>query len=242
MTYHWKALDAGYKFSLDLTSIRSLHVKLWAPKVVGVPTLAIWGFILGSPRTKCHLDVGFVERHIIYYKGEGGGLPQVQTVVSLVSLSCSWLVLTPKVFQLCTNHLVLVLCRPIWVSEACQFVLVPSRSSNTPLYPSKVLQAREHPPTPCSSVVFCLGLTFESFKELGARHWTPLNLKMLNFLLKKDSTTKKSYWNWANGHFIIIEYELYLLIWESKLCNGEDLLDTTSNITTTSFSQSFFGL
>jgi hypothetical protein len=42
---------------------------------------------LQSPRTKCHLDVGLVERHIIYYKGEGGGLPQVQAVVSLLSSS-----------------------------------------------------------------------------------------------------------------------------------------------------------
>ncbi len=41
----------------------------------------------GSPKTKCHLDVGLVERHIIYYKGEGGGFPQVQAVVSLVSPS-----------------------------------------------------------------------------------------------------------------------------------------------------------
>jgi hypothetical protein len=42
-----------------------------------------------------------------------------------------------KVLQLCTNHLVWVVCRPVWVSEACQLFLVPSRSSNTPLYPSK---------------------------------------------------------------------------------------------------------
>ncbi len=40
---------------------------------------------LGSPRIKCHLDVGLVERHRVYYKEEGGGFPQVQVVVSLVS-------------------------------------------------------------------------------------------------------------------------------------------------------------
>jgi hypothetical protein len=33
------------------------------------------------------LDVGFLERHIIYYKGEGGGFPQVQAMVNLVNLS-----------------------------------------------------------------------------------------------------------------------------------------------------------
>jgi hypothetical protein len=39
----------------------------------------------GTP--KCHLDVGFMERHIVYYKGEGGGFPQLRAVVSLISLN-----------------------------------------------------------------------------------------------------------------------------------------------------------
>jgi len=37
---------------------------------VGVPTLAILGLSLGSPETKCHLDVGLVKRHRVYYKGK----------------------------------------------------------------------------------------------------------------------------------------------------------------------------
>ncbi len=41
----------------------------------------------GTPRTKCHLDVDFMERHKVYYKGEGGGFPQVQAVVSIVNPS-----------------------------------------------------------------------------------------------------------------------------------------------------------
>jgi hypothetical protein len=73
----------------------------------------------------------------VYYKGEGGGFPQVRAVVSLVCLCCMWLVLAPKVLQLCINHFVWVLCRPVWVSKACQIFLVPSRSFGTPLYPSK---------------------------------------------------------------------------------------------------------
>jgi len=52
---------------------------------VGVSTLANSGLSLGSPKTKSHLDVGLMERHKVYYKGEGGGFPQVQAVVSLVS-------------------------------------------------------------------------------------------------------------------------------------------------------------
>jgi hypothetical protein len=55
------------------------------------------------------------------------------------------------------------------VTKACQLFLVPSRSSNPPLYPSKGCEL--------GSVLrlllfrcFLLGLTFEPFKELGVRH------------------------------------------------------------------------
>jgi len=54
---------------------------------VEVPTLGISGFPFGSFETKCHLDVGLVERHIVYYKGEGGGFPQVWAVVNLMNLN-----------------------------------------------------------------------------------------------------------------------------------------------------------
>ncbi len=73
--------------------------------------MAISGFPLRSPETKCHLDVGLVERCRIYYEGEGGDFPQVWVVVNFVSPSCPWFVLAPKVLQLCTNHLVLVVCK-----------------------------------------------------------------------------------------------------------------------------------
>jgi len=46
-TYCWKALDKGYNFALNLISIRGLHAKLWRPKVVGIPTLAISDSHLG---------------------------------------------------------------------------------------------------------------------------------------------------------------------------------------------------
>ncbi len=34
-----------------------------------------------------HLDVSLVERHIVYYKGEGDGFTQVRAVVNLVNLN-----------------------------------------------------------------------------------------------------------------------------------------------------------
>jgi hypothetical protein len=103
-----ESLNEGYNFAIDLISIEGLHAKLCCPKVAGVLTLAILGFPLGNPETKNHLDVSPVGSHKVYYKGEGDGFPQIQAVMSLVNSSRSWLVLAPKVLQLCTNHLVLV--------------------------------------------------------------------------------------------------------------------------------------
>ncbi len=54
-----------------------------------------------------------MDKRRVYYKGEGGGFPQVQAMVNLMCSCCPWLVLIPKVLQLCTNHLVWVLCKPV---------------------------------------------------------------------------------------------------------------------------------
>jgi hypothetical protein len=122
-TYRSKAFDESYNFALDRTSIRGLLAKLWGFKVPGVRVVGISGLSRGSPAVvpgqkshsgeKSHLDVGPVERSRVYYKGEGGGFPQVRAVVSLVCPCCPWLVLAPKVLQLCTNHFVWVVCRPV---------------------------------------------------------------------------------------------------------------------------------
>jgi hypothetical protein len=134
---------------------RSAH-DVMCPKITGILAVRISRLPFGSPETKSHLDVAPLERHKIYYKGEGGGFPQVWAVVSLVNPNCPWLVLTLKVFQLCINHLVLVLCKFVWVVEACQFFLVPSRSSSMPFHPSKVLRAKERAPIPYFSDVSSL--------------------------------------------------------------------------------------
>jgi hypothetical protein len=168
-TYRWKGLNEIYNFALDRIAIRGLLAKLWGSKVPRVPFGAISGLPLGSPKKNSHLDVASMESCRIYYKGEGGGFPQVRAVVSIVCSCCPGFVLAPRVLQLCTNHLVWVVCRPVWVTKACQLFLVPPRSSNPPLYPSKGCEL--------GSVLrlllfrcFLLGLTFEPFKELGVRH------------------------------------------------------------------------
>jgi hypothetical protein len=49
--------------------------------------MRISGLPLGSLGTKNQLDVVLVERCRVYYKGEGGGFPQVQVMMNLVSPS-----------------------------------------------------------------------------------------------------------------------------------------------------------
>jgi hypothetical protein len=112
LTYRWKNLDKGYNFSLDLIAIRGLNKKLCAFKAAKVIVVRISELPLGSPMTKSHLDVAPMKSYKVYYKGEGGGFPQVQAVVSLVCSSCPWFVVTPKVLQLCTNHFVWVYAGP----------------------------------------------------------------------------------------------------------------------------------
>jgi hypothetical protein len=120
-TYRWKALNKGYNFALELISIKGWHTKLWAPKVVGVLVMKISGFPFGSPETKWHLGAGFVARHKVYYKGEGGGFPQVRTVVNLVSPCLPVVCSCSKVLQLHTNQLVVWFVH-VYVSDwsACQ--------------------------------------------------------------------------------------------------------------------------
>jgi hypothetical protein len=84
-TYRWKAFNKGYNFALNLILIKVLHTKLLGPKIARVSALGISGLSFGSPGTKCHLDVGLVESHRIYYKGEGGGFPQAWVVVNLMN-------------------------------------------------------------------------------------------------------------------------------------------------------------
>jgi hypothetical protein len=70
--YSWKGLDKGYNFILNHLNRRPAH------KVMGCQNR-------GSPGTKWHLGVSLVVRPREYYKGEGGGFPQVQAVLNLVS-------------------------------------------------------------------------------------------------------------------------------------------------------------
>jgi len=76
-TYHWKGLNKGYNFALNLTLIEVLHKKFWAFKVVGVPMLGILGLPTWESRDKMTFGCRAYGRHKESYKGEGGGFSQI---------------------------------------------------------------------------------------------------------------------------------------------------------------------
>ncbi len=90
-------------------------------------------------------------RHIVYYKGEGDGFPQVRAVVSVVSLCL--LVARP-----CTNYaltnILFSLCKSVRIIEL--LVTLPNPHLGALARPStpKMLEARECAPTFELSIVF----------------------------------------------------------------------------------------
>ncbi len=162
-TYHWKALDEDYNFALDLTSIRSLHTKLWAPKVARIPTLGILGLPPGQndiwvpvpwPGTKYTIMKKVVAS------------PKFGPWWVLWVRVCPWLISAPKCSNYALTNLLFVLCRFMWVIDL--LVNLPSFHPGASTCPStpEVLQAKECAPTP-PSIVFTFGFTIESIKELG---------------------------------------------------------------------------
>jgi hypothetical protein len=104
-TYHWKTLSRGYNIVLNLILIGGLHTKLWASKIMGVPTLGILKLPLGNPETKCHLHASPVANHKVYYKRESGGFPQSRTFIpqSVASQGTCPLILAFPLFSLQTH-------------------------------------------------------------------------------------------------------------------------------------------
>jgi hypothetical protein len=112
--YRWKALDEGYNFVLNLTSIRGLHQKLWASKVVKVPILRI----LKLPTWEFQEKITFGCRprgqtQNYTTRGKVVVSPKPKSWWVLWIRVCPWLIHAPKVFQLRTNQHV------VWFVKVC---------------------------------------------------------------------------------------------------------------------------
>jgi hypothetical protein len=87
-----RELQLWLRHRRDLT----LQSRVMSSQSPGTPTETISRLQLGSPEKKSHLDVASAEWCREYYMGEGGGLPRVRVVVSLVCQSARGLSQHPK--------------------------------------------------------------------------------------------------------------------------------------------------
>jgi hypothetical protein len=83
----WQGLQLFFKPHFNRRSAR----KVIGPQSRKSPNFGnfktpIWVSRIGCLETKWHLGAGPIVRHRVYYKGEGGGFPQVRAMVNFVNL------------------------------------------------------------------------------------------------------------------------------------------------------------
>jgi hypothetical protein len=95
----WQELQLWFKPRPDLSLGREI-MYAQSPRSPNRDNFGtVSGLHFGSLGKKSHLDVTSARSCKKYYKGEGGGFPQVWAVVNQVNPSCPWLVPTPKKVQ-----------------------------------------------------------------------------------------------------------------------------------------------
>ncbi len=99
-TWRWKDLDEGYNFGSDLVAIQVRSRELWRFKVPGVPPGRFrdnFGTPFRESREFVPLGCRCGGTSQKYYMGDGGGIPRVRAVVSLVVRSARGLSQHPRV-------------------------------------------------------------------------------------------------------------------------------------------------
>jgi hypothetical protein len=120
-TYIWKDLDEGYNFALNLTSIEGLHIKLWASKVIGVPSVEISGLpfrndiwvLVPWPGTKYTIR----EKVVASPKSRLWWVLWIHVYL--------WFIHSPKCSNYALTDLLFGLCRFVWVIDLFVTFLVP---------------------------------------------------------------------------------------------------------------------
>jgi hypothetical protein len=130
-TYYWKVLDEGYNFAWDLISIGSLHTKLWESQ--------LWEFRDSHLRVFGQNDIWVLVPWLgIEYtiRGKVVASPKSGPWWVMWVRVYPWFICAPKCCNYALTNLLFGLCKSMceWLNCLSIF-LVPSRSSNTPLYP-----------------------------------------------------------------------------------------------------------
>jgi hypothetical protein len=110
---------AGNPLTIWLSTIKSLHKKLWVLKVVGVPTLGILGTPNGNFRTKWHLVLVSwpCTKYTISSLGRGESCESVFACGSSMHQSIST--------NYTLTNLLFNLCRSVWIIELLINLLNP---------------------------------------------------------------------------------------------------------------------
>jgi hypothetical protein len=165
------------------------------PKVTGVLVVRISKLPLWNPGTKWHLGVGPVAKHKVYYKGKGGGFPQVRAMVSLVSLWLLVVRLCTKVLQLRINQLVVWFVQSMWVTELFVNLPTPIPKLQHALLPPKCYEPNSTPQL-ILLPLFTFGFVVESIKELGGVSNQVLHLVFIEckkFLISNEPFINSSF-------------------------------------------------
>ncbi len=166
VTYCWKAFDKGYNFAWDLTSIKSLHTKLWAPQVM-IPTLGMTFGCWSYDQAQNILQGGMW--CLPLSPGHDDSCESCE--------SCDFMLDYDEfVHQKCSNYALtnlFGLCKSMWITNL--LVNHPNPNPKVPTRPStpKVLWTKERAPTP--SVISTFKLVVESIKEFGVASMTTNN-------------------------------------------------------------------
>jgi hypothetical protein len=127
----------GNIFSRTLKYWACIHKKIWFEKDMNVQSFRITRIpTLGSPKEKWHLGVVRVKKHKLYYReGSGASSQRLWDVWNL----CLRLSLLSSSHHFNSTYITVWLCKLItfW-TLTCEFILVPSQSSNTTSYPQSV--------------------------------------------------------------------------------------------------------
>ncbi len=83
--YNWRALDEAYNFVFRPDCNWRSAREIMRPESHGSLSCGNFGTPTWESWAKCHLDVAPMESCEEYYKGEGGGFPQVRAMMSLVN-------------------------------------------------------------------------------------------------------------------------------------------------------------
>jgi hypothetical protein len=98
----WQGLQLCFRGHLN----QSFSNKIMGPQSHKSPNFENFDIPIWESQDKMSFGASLMARHKVYYKGEGGGFPQVQAIVNLVNPCLPVLRSCTKVLQLRINQLV----------------------------------------------------------------------------------------------------------------------------------------